>query len=475
MIDRGVTCPLHRASPRSVAPALVRGRQLLRVGLFAALLSGCDSGEARFAPARPDRGDDSGAGRADASEQKDAAPVAGDSGTDEDDASVVRDAGQACGASAEERSFAAEVPFSDEGGYSLTTGLAGFGLAYQAPEAGCNTIWTVPVHALGMIGDPSSVLDDCKTISDLALLRTDSGWRMVWVDNADDTAELQTSLLGDDMATPAGALRTRLTHNQLREERPVLADFSGTAFVAFIATDRVTRSASILGQRLAGSSKLLEIIPESAGRKPTRLALTQIGKSHALLAFIDEHPDTRGIWLQRIDLEGAPTEDPVKLSDFAGPGSTIDFATRALGEGGAVLYSATVGGENNEVRFRRLNATGGLLGSEVKVVGAPLQARDGSITRVGGGYVVGYRALPGGLVAEPQIRMTVITKEGRISRDATGALLSYPIAESSPDGGRVSVRLSNDGVLLFGFVDATEQSTQLRLVRKRIECPPVID
>jgi hypothetical protein len=461
MIDLSLQRSPALHGPRTRVARL--GGGLVCAGFYATLLLACGDDEATFAP-RPGRADSGSAGK-DAGELKDAAGSY-DAG-DEDDASVVVDA---CTEAAKQGEFSADVPFSGEGGYSLTMGTAGFGVAYLAEDAGCRSIWTLPVLALGAIEGPKKVLSDCKTITDLTLLRVSAGWQLVWVDNADDSAEVQSTLLGEDLATPVGALRTRLTTNELHEQHPVLADVSGAPFVAFVATDPSTRKARVLGQRLDGRSELHELVPEDAGRRPIRLALTQIGAGNALLAWIDEAAETRGIWLQRLDLLGKTVEAPVQLSAFSASGSTVDFATRPPGEGGAVVYSVNVGGDNREVRFRRLSPTGELVGTEIKVVGAPLQARDASIARVGGGYCVAYRALPTAAGEQSQIRMTTISKDGVLTRDASGGLVSYPVADASADAGRVTIRLSNDGVLLVGFVDGSEDAKTIRLVRKRLDC-----
>lgn len=366
-------------------------------------------------------------------------------------------------------SFATEVNLTGQGQVSLTTGATGFGVAYAGRT--CGEIQVLPVTGAGAFAVPHNVLDnECNTIRELTLLHVARGWRMVWIDNSGDTgAELQSTLLSENMSGSVGALRTQLTTNTLRERQPVLASVGGQPLLAFVSTDTLTGKARITSQLLDGTATAQDLIPEAAGRLPLSLALIQIGAADAALAWVDE-AGKPGVWLQRTSLLGVSKADPVLLTNLVNAGSTVDLAVREEGPGGAVLYSTTVGGVNREVRFRRLSNTGAVLADELKIVSSPLQASDASLARVGGGYAVAYRALPGGEITAPEIRLTFISKEGNVMRNASGALISYKLADAAPAGGRLTVRLSNDGQLLIGFIDATEAGQRLRLVRKRLDC-----
>jgi hypothetical protein len=206
---------------------------------------------------------------------------------------------------------------------------------------------------------------------------------------------------------------------------------------------------------------------DDATYKPVSLAFAQIGTQNGAIAFIDEAGDP-GVWLIKLDATVAPVGAPLRLTDLVVAGNSVDLGTRSE-DGGAVLYSVNVEA-NQEVRFRRLDKNGGFLGGEVKIVGAPLQARDASLARIGGGYVVAYRQLSTANMPSSEVRLTFITKEGNVNKDSAGRLISYRVADASPNGGRVTVRLSNDGQLLIGFMDMASGMPQLRLLRKRLDC-----
>jgi hypothetical protein len=437
-------------------------------------------------PAKPSRDADVEADAADGSQDSgsdasidasiDASDAARDGSTSEpDDSGIVLPdpTPLPCEEVSADDSFTTDVMLGNEGQVSLNTGTTGFGVAYASTYTGsyCGEIQVLPVTGAGAFSVPHNVLDDdCNTIRELALLHVAQGWRMVWIDNSGDTGrELQSMLLSENMSGSVGALRTQLTTNMLNERRPVLASVAGKPLLAFISTDPASGKSRITSQLLDGAATAQELVPETAGHLPLSLALSQIGPDDAALAWVAEEGKP-GVWLLRTSLAGEAKGEPVLLTSLVSAASTVDLAVREEGPGGAVLYSTTLGGVNREVRFRRLSVTGEVLGDEAKIVGSPLQAIDASFARVGGGYAVAYRALPGGEITSPEIRLTFITKEGNIMRDARGALISSKLADAGAAGGRLTVRLSNDGQLLIGFVDATEAGKQLRLVRKRLDC-----
>jgi hypothetical protein len=376
-----------------------------------------------------------------------------------------------CKVSEGDNSWSATAALSTASQYSLTTGTTGFGVAFY-DVMGCANINLMPVQASGDFSTPQPKLgDDCSSILDVSLLHVATGWRMVWVDNSAGRAELQTMALSEDMSMAVGEMRTRLTDNQLFEQRPVLASLGGAPFVAFIAGDDATTKLRISTRGMDAQASVNDVLPESAERKPVNLAFRQIGNMNAVVAWTDEiGTDTRGVWVQRTDLTATKIGDPVLVSDIAGAGATVDLAARdAENEGGAIVYSVGVG-DTQEVRFRRLSATGEVLADEVKIVSGALQGRDASMARLGGGYVIAYRALPGGLITEGELRITFVSKEGTLMRDAGGTLISYKIGSAGAGGGRTTLRVSNDGQLLVGLVDSNGASTQVRLVRKRLDC-----
>ena len=450
-------------------------------------LHGCGDDSAKPTPGK--RRDAGGQMDTDASvdgssgEDKDGSMAGGDGGPggrdagpgSDDDGGPAADGGkpgsepEACELSDDANSFAVDVPFSNDASYSVTKGSTGFGVAFHG--MGCDGLEVMPVHSAGAFASPTKLLDDCVSVRDVSLLHVPTGWRLVWVDNsASSGAELQSMLVSENMSGSVGELRTRITDNAMLEQRPMLATVDGKPFLAFIAGDDAQGTRRISTLVMDDKSALKDLLPDTKARKPNNLTLAQVGKDRVAVVWVEEQ-GMPGIWLQTTDLTGAAQGDPVQITELGSAGTAIDLATRDIGDGGALLYSVAIGGVNNEVRMRRIGPMGELVSDERKVVGAPLQGRDASFARLGGGYVVAYRALPGGPITSSEVRITFISKEGNQQHDAQGQLLTYKIADASAGGGRVTVRVSNDGQLLVGFVDqAAGGGRVLRLVRKRLDC-----
>lgn len=372
-----------------------------------------------------------------------------------------------CKVTSDQNSWSQVVEDIDANRFAVATGLTGFGAAFETESAvsGCTSLGVLPVAASGAFPMPSMFNDDCFKVVHKTLLHVTQGWRLVWVDNSAEgyKTELQSMLLNDDMKSFMGSARTRLTTNDQTESRPVLASVENGAMLAFIArsTDNQHRIVSL---KLDGQSTEKDVLPMSADHTPTALAMIQIGSEDVAIAWVEE-VGTPGVWLQRTDLDGTPTGDRIQVSDFASAGTTVDLAVRNIGEGGAVLYS--IGGE---VKFRRLNAAGELLADEIKIVTGPYVGKDASFARLSGGYAIAYRALPGGPITAPELRLTFVTKEGSVMQDAQGGLISYKLADIADTSGRVTLRVSNDGQLLIGFVDSESNTKRLRLIRRRLDC-----
>jgi hypothetical protein len=303
----------------------------------------------------------------------------------------------------------------------------------------------------------------CETVAQgVSLLYQGEGYRLRWIDNATGSAELQALQLPSSLAPPANPERSAITNNLVRELAPVQASFGTNAYLAWISQDGDQRSILLQG---GAESEPRTLVAADAEYAPTRLAVAQLGDSTGALAFVSEAKKP-GVYLMPLTAEGEPRAEPLQLTAAVSVGNTVDLATR-LEDGGAVVYSQNLG-DRQEVRFRRLNKDGALISDEIKVVSFPLQGRDASVSRLGGGYLVAFRSLLADDPERAEIRVTFLTKEGNLQRDRAGNVASYVIAETSATGGRLTARVSQDGQLLVGFLDTA--TSQFRLIRKRLEC-----
>jgi hypothetical protein len=375
---------------------------------------------------------------------------------------------------AEEDTWVREVEFSDEGGFSLQPGPVGFGLAYRtsSSENCTDAVAVMRIPGLDGFEEPSTLFEDCDAVRDVGLLGVSDGFELAWVDNATGSAELHGLRLDEAMQPRDDQARIRLTENELEQEaRPVLTELDGRPLLAWFSTS-VSPSAQIpISTRiLDGQAQALEVVAGSAGHEPRAIALAAMGDDSAVLGFIDGGPHA-GVWLQRLDRDGVALGAPTQLSDRVGQSSTIDIAGRSAGGGGAVVYSTEIDGVA-QVRFRRLDEQGQAIGVERTLIGPPLRAQGASLHQLGGGYAVVYRALPGGEITEPEIRLMFITKEGNLTRDGAGRLSSYSIGSSAATKSRPTVSVSVEGALMVAWadVDADTENTVLRLVRRKLAC-----
>lgn len=367
-----------------------------------------------------------------------------------------------------------DVPFGDEGGHAMVPGGTGFGVAYRADD-GCDLIHGTFVASTGPLPQGHGLIgaDVCTVYRDLALLRDGDRWWLSWVDNLTGSAELHARSLSADMLM-AGPI-VRVTDNGVAERRPVMADAGMGPLLAWIEGDG---ERGIMVRALAdtnGDSRT--IVSPGGDHRPTRLALSAMGgELGAAVAWVNEEGD-RGIWVQPLTPEAEAVGSPVELTDFASAGSTVDVAARTRGGdaelGGAAVYSVIVDGESAQVRFRRLDREGQPVEVERTLVGRPLRATDASITELGDGYVVAYRALPDGAeVLSPEIRLLFVTREGSVARNPSGRPVTHRVAGSAMTGGRVSVRASIEGQLLVSWLDFNPNTGQnaLKMVRRRLDC-----
>jgi hypothetical protein len=371
----------------------------------------------------------------------------------------------------EEDTWSTQVRIFDEGGFSLVPGPIGFGLAFRGTRvAGCaQTLEVMTLGAAMGFGEPRPIDTACSVITDVSLLGTADGWRVAWVDNFTNSEELHTLALDADMNVEQGAVRETLTSNAgKRERKPVLREVAGRPLAAWISEDVASKARSIQTQLLDGMSAARIVLDEGAGETPEAIALAQMSTDGAALAWVGPLASP-GVWLQPLDATGAAGGERVKLSDKVAASSSVDMATRL--DGGAVVYSVEVDG-SPQVRFRRLDPAGKPLASERSIIGPPLRAQGASIAPLGGGYAVTYRALPGGGIDATQVRLTFVTKEGNLLRDAGGRLRSFHIGDATMAQGRTAVSVSVDGELMVAWLDADLASGEnvLKVVRRRLDC-----
>lgn len=366
-------------------------------------------------------------------------------------------------------SYELPVPFV-EGGFGLAPGPIGFGLATLKRGSCKNAIEGLRIDSGSGAVTPGIVMDGCDTVRELALTSTPDAWYLAWTDNSTGSIEVHAAQLDGEMRLPAVAeTPTALSNSPQFEHSPALTSVAGMPMAAWIAEENETRT---IFTRMVGQGDAIVAVPGD-DHIPIEIALSSVGTENAVLGWVEEVA-SRGIWVQPLDGSAQPQGAPVRLTDYAAPGSTVSIATRdRVDDGGAVAYSAGIDDVNFEVRFRRLFPDGQPRGSELKVISRPLQGKDAGIAALGGGYVIAYRALPDGVVVkQTEIRLVFVSKDGNLARDTNGRVTTFPVAPAARDGSRIQIAVSVDGQLLLAFVDGNDAGENLlRVIQKRLDCP----
>ena len=70
------------------------------------------------------------------------------------------------------------------------------------------------------------------------------------------------------------------------------------------------------------------------------------------------------------------------------------------------------------------------------------------------------------------MRLTFVTKEGNVMRDADGRLLSFHVGDATLAEGRTAVSVSVEGEIMVAWLDAdaTGSRNLLKVVRRRLDC-----
>lgn len=367
------------------------------------------------------------------------------------------------------------VAFGDEGGYSIApSGSSGFGLAVSTRTTGnCNAnVGVSALPSMGALPSPQPLLPDCSVTRDVALLGVPDGYHLAWVDNSTETAELHRVVLDRDMNAAGGFERTTLTNSEPElEVRPTLAMVSRRPLLTWIARNNPARKHAVMAQFLSGDdTDTFAIAGAEAGHDPQGIAVSRVSiENRGAVAWVGPQSNP-GVWVQALDETGHPDGAPAKLTSRVGASSSVDIAPRV--DGGGVVYSIVIDGRP-QVRFHRLDHFGRPRGDERVLISPPQRAQDASVASVGGGYAVAYRALPPeGQGEGAEIRMIFVSKEGNVTRDDQGRVVSYRVGDSTISSGRTQVEVSLDGVLMIGWLDANPDGggNLLKVARRSLTC-----
>lgn len=339
-----------------------------------------------------------------------------------------------------------------------------FGLAYLDKSPKClDAIFVAELHGASGLGMPevSMAMDNCTTIDHAAITHNGDAWLLASVDARKDQRDLWVQAY----AKGAGASDPHRITTSLGQKREVALAALGTdaAVTAWVEADMASGKTALYVRLLSPQGEPMSdavTIEESDSLTFAGLALAPIGDS--LIGFGYRRFDMAKrseIVLQMLDAAtGKPDRDAWVLTTDGGTFGSVDIS--ADQDGGGVIYSI-VQGTSEQLWFQRLDKTGhaaavtsgGRTGGPMdpaRVVGPPYNALDASLAKLPNGFAVAYRALPGGAIKTPRIRVHFIDRFGRVIGDSDVALAqSY--------GGRTAIDAAYDGRIVIAWSDQDEK------------------
>lgn len=379
-----------------------------------------------------------------------------DSGSD--DASVDEDSSvgpvPTCVPTNDDR-YVADTLSVDPSTFSLIGAPASFGLAYEVQTCGDG----VDVLRFGSRDGaltPETVVNgtgDCSRAYDPVLWFTESLWRVYYWDNRGGQNQLWSLVLD------SGSEPLLEVESADRGRSTIIADINGVARLAWVeqSTPPSLWTALYMRQLNDRDGDVVPLIAPEAMEHGFGFVIEGVEDVGAL-AWVDTASADRGVFLQPLNASGQPTGDRVKLASQVSNRSSVDIADNL--EGSAVVYSTVTDNISHEVRFQTLDATGHPSGFEERIVLRSERGTDASIAPVGPSYVVAYRELPSAPGGVAKIKMFFVDKTGRRTSGA-----AVTVAETTADGGRVTVRSSLDGRFTIAWVEATTETQRVRMVR----------
>lgn len=366
-----------------------------------------------------------------------------------------------------------------------------FGLAYIEPSMDClDAIYLAELHGAPGTVEPETIklIDHCSTLDDVALAHNESNWLVaavdnwmgapdVWVHNVDPLLKesLPSNRITDDPNLTKGKLSLGTWADQGAMVAWVQSALDGSV------SQLMVRALDSEGLPVADAVEIDRIDSAGVPASFNSVTVRAVGNANVLVAYHKLESMSGGksqVLLRTVDRTGTPLRDVWVLSESAPADAGVDVAAGvgdqvAIGSdgvteirterGGAVVWTEQIAQTGLQVWFqavgpdgqaaRLLDNQGMDLGPAPKkrLVNSPLRAIDASVTRMptGVGFAVAYRALVGGQVTAPRIRVLFLDRTGTQIGDSD-------IAYTSEWGGRTAIQSSLDGRFTIGWNELDE-------------------
>jgi hypothetical protein len=315
--------------------------------------------------------------------------------------------------------------------------------------------------ASGIAPEITAAVDPCSTIEHVTVAHSAEKWLLGSIDSREDSRDLWAQTYDPD-ADRAGE-GYRISDSPGGESEAMLAaTTAGNAIAAWVEYDLASDSASLMARALDAEGKPrhdIVVLEDGVSGSFSGLTMSRVGPSLVALGYRSFDRDGRSeLVLDVLDAETAErNREPWIVTTDGGANGSIDIS--GDDEGAGVIYSV-IQGTSQQLWFQRLgpNAliqtsadTVGTAADAVRVIGPPYLAVDASIARVPAGFIVAYRALVGGEIQSPSIRVHFLDRFGRVIGQSGVAL-------AGEFGGRTSVEAAYDGRVVVAWSDGSETS-----------------
>jgi len=315
--------------------------------------------------------------------------------------------------------------------------------------------------ASGIAPEITAAIDPCSTIEHVTVAHSGEHWLLGSIDSRENARDLWAQSYDQD-ADQAGE-GYRVSDSPGGESEAMLAPTTaGNAIAAWVEYDLGSDSSSLMARALDADGKPRhEIVVLEAGVTGSfaGLTLSRVGPSLIALGYRSFDREGRSeLVIDVLDAETAErNREPWIVTSDGGPNGSIDIS--GDDEGAGVIYSV-IQSTSHQLWFQRLgpdavplsdSGSVGTAADAVRVIGPPYLALDASIARIPAGFIVAYRALDGGQIHSPSIRVHFLDRFGRVIGQSGVAL-------ASEFGGRTSVEAAYDGRVVVAWSDGSEAS-----------------
>ena len=332
---------------------------------------------------------------------------------------------------------------------SISGHASGFEVSWRAND-GADNIYVARIdRQSGEEPVVRKVTDDFSVSESPSILSLDTSNSVIaWYDNSSENFEIYARQLSSGAPL---ALR-RITNTAVREDNPTLIYNGVNPLLAWVEDTGASRQIKLQELSAAAAPMGSPTAITSAANSPQRIAMARAGDNVAV-AWTDSTSDGTNVLVQMVTSTGTPIGTPTTITSEGNASGSVDITETTAGA--ALAYGVSIDGVRSEVRFRVIDAAGGIVSGERILTPAPQQGIDASIAQLAGGYVVAYRATREEGLEFPELRILFIDSGGDIIESFPTGLMVEEL------GGPISIATSGPGYAM-AWADVNDSGTTIR-------------